>query len=279
MVQGIVGRRQGFDVMTGQFVKRLGPGLILALAISLTLTKATAAQETLRIGYFDLPPHVLGVEERHPKGAAISYFEEFIAPHLGVEIVWDPEVTPPTRLMKQLRAGEKDAMIFLGWTKERTAYLHYPRPYLTLSETLAFRAEHPLEEVTAVDDLHGLRVGFLVGGRIPDALRDERITYDLIAGKQLFERNLAKLLHGRIDAIYVPLPVALERIIEQERVESQVKLLPIEFLKPVEIYTVFSKETVGQDLVERYKDALEAAQTHQSYIDYIKTYGAETGAD
>jgi len=262
-----------------QLVKRLGLGLILALAISLTLANATAAQETLRIGYFDLPPHVVGVEERHAKGAAISYFEEFIAPHLGVEIVWDREVTPPTRLMKQLKTGEKDAMIFLGWTEERTTYLHYPKPYLILSETLAFRADHPLEQVTAVEDLHDLRVGFLVGGRIPDALRDEHITYDLIAGKQLMERNLEKLLRGRIDAIYVPLPVALERIIEQERVESQVKLLPIEFLKPLEIYTVFSKETVSQDLVERYNGALEVAQTHQSYIDYIKTYMAETGAN
>jgi polar amino acid transport system substrate-binding protein len=265
--------------MKGQLVKRLGPGLILALAMSLILTKATAAEETLRIGYFDLPPHVLGAEEGHPKGAAIGYFEEFIAPHLGVEIVWDPEVTPPTRLMKQLKTGEKDAMIFLGWTKERTAYLHYPRPYLTLSETLVFRAEYPLEQVTAVDDLHGLRVGFLVGGRIPHALRDERITYDLIAGQQLFERNLEKLLRGRIDAIYAPLPVALGRIIKQKRVGSQVKLLPIEFLKPVEIYTVFSKETVGKDLVERYNDAMEAAQTHQSYIDYIASYGAKTSAD
>ena len=142
--------------MMGQLAKRLGLGLILALAILLTLAKATTAQETLRIGYFDLPPHVLGVEERHPKGAAIAYFEEFISPHLGVEIAWDADVTPPTRLMKQLQTGEKDAMIFLGWTKERTAYLHYPRPYLTLSETLAFRSEHPLEQITAVEDLHGL---------------------------------------------------------------------------------------------------------------------------
>ena len=132
--------------MTGQFAERLGPGLILALVISLTLAKATAAQETIRIGYFDLPPHVLGVEEGNPTGAAIGYFEEFIAPHLGVEIVWDPEVTPPTRLMKQLKTGEKDAMIFLGWTEDRTAYLHYPQPYLNLSETLAFRVDHPLEQ-------------------------------------------------------------------------------------------------------------------------------------
>ena len=253
-------------------------GPSLALVVVLALIKTAAAQEVLRIGYFDLPPHVVGVEAHHPKGAAIEYFEEFIAPYLGVEIIWDSAITPPTRLMKQLQTGEKDAMIFLGWTEERTAYLHYPRPYLTLSETFAFRAEHPLEQITAIDDLHGLRVGFLVGGRIPDALRDERISYDLIAGKQLMERNLAKLLRGRIDAIYAPLPVALERIIEQEKVESQVKLLPIEFLNPVEIFTVFSKETVSRDLVERYNDALKAAQAHQNYIDYIKTYMAETGA-
>lgn len=266
-------------MMTGKIARTLGTGLIFALAISLSTIRTPSAEEILRIGYFDLSPHVLGVENGHPKGAAISYFEEFIAPHLDVEVVWDPMVTPPTRLIKQLRNGEKDAMIFLGWTEERSSYLRYPNPYLILSETLAFRTEHPLDQVRAIDDLYGLTVGFLVGGRIPDALQDERISYDLIAGKQLMERNLTKLLRGRIDAVYVPLPVAFERIVEQEGVKGQVKLLPIEFLKPVEIYTVFSQKTVKQDLVERYNLALEAAQSHQSYIDFIHVYQAETNKD
>lgn len=265
--------------MTRQFVKWIGPFFILALAFSPDLSKRSEAQETLHIGYFDLPPHVVKVEEGQPQGAAVAYFEEFIAPHLGVKIVWDPLVTPPTRLMQQLKTGEKDAMIFLGWTEERATYLRYPKPYLTLIETVALKADHALQQVTKVDDLYGLRIGFLVGGRIPTALRDERITFDLIAGKQLFERNLKKLLGGRIDAIYAPLPVALERIIEQENVESQVKLLPIGFLEPVEIFTVFSKETVGSDLVARYNDALEAARQHQSYIDYVRVYGTETSID
>ena len=253
--------------------------LIAALADLLILAKATSAQEVLRIGYFDLPPHVVKVDTRRPKGTAIGYFEEFIAPHLGVEIAWDSQVTPPTRLMDQLRTGQKDAMIFLGWTKERTTYLHFPKPYLILSEVVAFRADHPLAQVTAVDDLYGVKIGFLVGGRIPDVLQDDRITYDLIAGKRLMERNLEKLLLSRIDAIYAPLSVALARIIEQEGIGGQVKLLPIEFLEPVEIFTVFSKNTVGEDLVERYNDALEVAQKHQSYLDYIKADGAEAGAD
>jgi ABC-type amino acid transport substrate-binding protein len=146
----------------------VGMPRLLALVVMLfAAAKVANAQESLRVGYFDLTPHVVQVEGKEPSGAAVGYFEEFIAPVLGIEIIWDKEVTPPTRLMDQLRTGEKDAMIFLGWTKDRTAYLHYPDPYLTLPEVMVFRADHPIGQVVTVEDLHGLRVGFLVGGSPP----------------------------------------------------------------------------------------------------------------
>jgi polar amino acid transport system substrate-binding protein len=251
----------------------------IAMFAPLFVGDVVQAQETLRMGYFDLPPHVDKVEDGIPKGAAISYFEEFIAPRLGILVDWDTEATPPTRLMNQLRNGEKDAMVFLGRTEERTGYLHYPDPYLIIPETLAFKNGHPIDRVTKVSDLHGLTVGFLVGGRIPDPLRDDRIKYDLIAGKRLFERNVEKLLLGRIDAVYAPLSTALVNIIDEMEVGDQVKLVPIEFLDLVQIYTVFSKKTVGEDIVENYNKALEAAGRERKYLDYIKVYKSRSRAN
>ncbi len=248
----------------------------IAMCAPLLVGSAAQVQETLSIGYFDLPPHVVRTEGGMPKGAAISYFEEYIAPHLGITIKWDTESTPPTRLMNQLRNGEKDAMIFLGKTEERTEYLHYPNPYLVIPETLAFKNEHSINTIREVGDLHGLTVGFLVGGRIPDSLRDDKIRYDLIAGKRLFERNVEKLLLGRIDAIYAPLSTALTNIIDEMGVSDQIKLVPIEFLEPVRIYTVFSGKTVRQDFVGIYNKALEAANRDIKYIDYIEIYLSRT---
>ncbi len=233
---------------------------------------AVRAQETLRIGYWNIPPHVIEVVGKKPKGAAISYFDEYIAPRLGVTVAWDEDITPPTRLMDQLRNGQKDAMIFLGKTKERTDYLHYPDPYLDIPQTLAFLNSHPISRITRVSELYGLRVGFLVGGRLPDVLRDDRIKYDLIAGERLFQRNVEKLSLGRIDAIYAPLTIALTNIIKQMEVSDQVKLVPIEFLKPVLIYTVFSKKTVSEAVVEKYNKALETAGKEQPYKDFVRTY-------
>ncbi len=250
-----------------------------AMFAPLFMGGAVHAQETLRMGYFDLPPHVTKVEGGIPKGAAISFFEEHLAPHLGIPVDWDTEATPPTRLMDQLRKGEKDAMIFLGKTEERTGYLHYPDPYLIIPETHAFKNGHSVDIITKVSDLHGLTVGFLVGGRIPDPLRDDKIKYDLIAGKRLFERNVEKLLLGRIDAIYAPLSTALVDIIEEMEVADQVKLVPIEFLDMVQIYTVFSKKTVRENIVENYNKALEAANKERKYIDYIKVYKSRSSAN
>jgi len=251
----------------------------LAMSAHLLAGVAAQAQDALRIGYFDIPPHVVEMEGGKPKGAAISYFEEYLSPHLGLPVEWDSEITAPTRLMNQLKNGEKDAMIFLGKTAERTEYLYYPEPYLIIPETLAFRSDYRINQITDVGELHGLTIGFLVGGRIPGALRDDKIKYDLIAGKRLFERNVEKLLLGRIDAVYAPLSTALADIIDKMEVGDRVKLVPIEFLAPVQIYTVFSKKTVNQDVIVRYNMALAAAKLEHVYIDYIGTYLSGPGSN
>jgi len=249
------------------------PFAAIPILLSLLFVGGTVrAQETLRVGYWNIPPHVTGVVNNEPTGAAIGYFDEYIAPRLGVTVAWDADVTPPTRLMDQLRNGQKDVMIFLGRTKERTDYLHYPDPYLEIPQTLAFLENHPISRITNVSELYGLRVGFLVGGRLPDELRDDRIHYDLIAGERLFQRNVKKLLLDRIDAIYVPLTIALTNILRVMEVDEQVKLVPIEFLEPVLIYTVFSRKTVSEEVVKRYNKALERASKEQVYQDYVTHY-------
>ena len=249
------------------------PLFAIPILLSLLLVGGIVrAQEILRVGYWNIPPHVTGVVSNKPTGAAIGYFDEYIAPRLGITIAWDTDITPPTRLMDQLRKGQKDAMIFLGKTKERTNYLHYPDPYLEIPQTLAFLKDYPIKRIASVSDLYGLRVGFLVGGRLPDELHDDRIHYDLIAGERLFQRNIEKLLLGRIDAVYAPLTIALTNIVKQMELDDQVKLVPIEFLEPVLIYTVFSKKTVSEIVVERYNKALESANKEQPYKDYVRNY-------
>jgi ABC-type amino acid transport substrate-binding protein len=261
---------------------RLKIGCLLPLVAGFVLAFAPGpvpAKGALKIGYFDIPPHVTGAESGKPQGAAISYFEEFIAPRFGVPFEWNAEVTAPTRLMNQLGSGEIDAMIFLGRTKDREAIFRYPDPYLVIPEALAFRQEHPIDRITDVSDLHGLVLGFLVGGRIPDQLRDDTIKFDLIAGKRLMERNLEKLMLGRIDAIYAPLSTAVVNIIDDMGLRDQIKLVPIDFLGPVEIYTVFSKETVSETVVEKYNIALSGAMSERTYVDHIEIFKSGETAD
>ncbi len=47
-------------------------------------------------------------------------------------------------------------------------------------------------------------------------------------------------------------------------VSDKIKLVPIEFLDPVLIYTVFSKETVSETVVEKYIKALKTANKKQA---------------
>jgi ABC-type amino acid transport substrate-binding protein len=245
---------------------------VLIALLTTTFSPSTMAQDPLRIGFFDIPPHVTGIEDGQPRGAAISYFENYIVPHFGVPFEWAVEVTAPTRLMSQLGDGEIDAMIFLGKTAERTKVFHYPDPYLIIPETIALKKGHPLGQINSVKDLHGMRLGFLTGGRIPEPLQIDEITYDLIAGKRLMERNVEKLMLGRVDGIYAPLSTALLNIVEQMELRDEVKLVPIEFLDPVEIFTVFSQASVDQDVVARYNSALGKARAEMGYEDFLIKY-------
>jgi ABC-type amino acid transport substrate-binding protein len=242
-------------------------GIALVIAPDLV-----SAQQTLKIGYFDIPPHVTKAVDGKPQGAAISYFEEFIAPRFGFPFEWNSEVTAPTRLMSQLGSGEIDAMIFLGRTKDREAIFHYPDPYLVIPEALVLKRDHPIDAIAEPSDLHGLTLGFLVGGRIPEPLQEDRIRFDLIAGKRLMERNVEKLMLGRIDAIYAPLSMAVLDIASDMGLRDQIKLVSIDFLGPVEIHTVFSRETVSVAVVEKYNLALRAALEEQDYRDYIEVF-------
>jgi hypothetical protein len=71
----------------------------------------------------------------------------------------------------------------------------------------------------------------------------------------------------------------LVNIIDEMGVSDQIKLVPIEFLEPVEIYTVFSKQTVSEDIVENYNRALAKAAKEEAYTDYIATYRSRSSAD
>ena len=100
---------------------KIGCLLPLVAGFALAFTPGPVpAQDALKIGYFDIPPHVTGAEGGKPQGAAISYFEEFIAPRFGVPFEWNAEVTAPTRLMYQLGSGEIDAMIFASKVAKHT---------------------------------------------------------------------------------------------------------------------------------------------------------------
>ena len=53
---------------------------------------------------------------------------------------------------------------------------------------------------------------------------------------------------------------------------DNIKLVPIEFLDLVEIYTVFSKKTVGENIIGLYNFALETAKTEIEYVDFLKEF-------
>ena len=91
--------------------KRLLPAALMALA-------ACGAQaEDVQAGLFAVAPYVLRDGPR-PDGALVAFFDQEIAPRMGVRFLWTPPVTI-ARLEQNLASGAVQFTPILSNTPER----------------------------------------------------------------------------------------------------------------------------------------------------------------
>lgn len=170
----------------------LGPG---ALAVPLSVRVATGEWSPFMS---EALPH---------RGFVLQIVQEAFA-HEGVRVEF--VFLPWARAMLQVQTGSCEASAAWYATAERLEKFHFSEPLFVEQQVLFHRRREPLNWKT-VDDLKGLRLGATVGYVYGEAfqaaehaglLRVDRAPSD--------EKNLRKLLLGRVDAVAVSLAVGLD---------------------------------------------------------------------
>jgi ABC-type amino acid transport substrate-binding protein len=225
------------------------------MMISLVFFFQNTLAETIKIGYFLLPPLQYVDESTETfRGASRVYFKA-IATQMGCEVKWVGPL-PLLRLSDMLEVGKLDGSLVFAKNAYLERFLYYvDTPHFFAQPTLIVRKDNPLSQIRSIKDIQGYRIGTIVtmsGLYTPliDANRD-LLTIDALGSKNWIEQNLKKLVFGRIDGIFDRQPYSVSFIAAKLKLDNQIKLLP--FPNPATpMYIVFSKASKnGKTLLER----------------------------
>lgn len=216
------------------------------------------AQPALKVGYFDLPPHVFAAEPA--TSPALQYFDQ-----LAALMQRQPEYlhAPLPRLLQMLEQHQLDAILLLAKNNERQQQFVYPKtPLLLTTPVLVVRTDNTFSIATLQQD-PALQLGLWPGGyhsAFVKAIKGQQIP---ISGDRIDERGLSMLTQGRINAFFSPDQISIRYLLQKNNWEKQLKLLPVPD-ETIEIYTVFSKKS-AVELLPAYEKALHTLQAKQPY--------------
>ena len=220
---------------------------------------STILSKELKMGFFLNSPHVIRIESKQPVGAIVDWFNQYIAPQINADIIWETMGKTVPRLLLDLKAGRTDMVVLLAKSSDREEWIHYPKkPFLVASCGILVKKEFRLDAIHSFEEIKKDRLGFSVGGFIPKPIKKANLNFDLIVGDKRQEQNIKKLMLGRLEGMFDPQDLVLHYYAEQFEIVNQTKVIKLP-VKPVANYTVFSKTSTESDLVEQYEIALQNA--------------------
>ncbi|MFH2064624.1 MAG: transporter substrate-binding domain-containing protein [Pseudomonadota bacterium] len=242
------------------------------MMISMMFCVPHALAETIKIGYFMLPPlQYMDETTRNPKGASKVYFGA-MASQLGYEVEWVGPL-PLFRLSNMLESGKLDGSLGFVKNPELERFLYYvATPLYFAQPTLIVRKDNPLSRIRSIEDIRGYRIGTIVtmSGRYTPLIDAHRhmLTIEALGGDMWIKQNLRKLIDGRVDAIFDRQPYSVPFIAVTLQLDTRIKLLPLpEPATPM--YIVFSKASAhGQKLLEQCNALLP--KFHLAYEELAK---------
>jgi polar amino acid transport system substrate-binding protein len=215
-----------------------------------------APTETVTVGVFAVAPFIVAAEGG-PRGILVDFFNQEIAPRMGVRFKWTAPVAV-ARLEQSLIHGAVDFSPILIKTPERLAagIIYAGDVNVKFEPCIAVRADHALSAIASAADLAGMTIGWVQSGAVPDFLRDSRIRFDLVGAPNWEEINLAKLKAKRIDGAFFSDQFTPRYYGLQQGVN--LKLLPLPALgRP--LYAAFSPKAARSGLAARYEKAAREA--------------------
>lgn len=240
--------------------------------IALTITVQSMAADKIKMGYFSLVPHMFYNEATQKlEGASFDYFTA-VASAMEYEVEWIGPLPFP-RLIRYLKAGKVDGSLMMNKNPERESFLLYPEmPYHMVQRILVVRKENQLYKINSIDDVLHYRIGFMEDAHLSPFIKDNRdkITLELVGGKEWVTQNLLKLSLGRLDAVYDLNAETMRFAAKQLNMTENIKILAIPE-PPGGVNVVFSRASPkGRVLLTLYQKVVRESKL--SYRDFLRPY-------
>jgi polar amino acid transport system substrate-binding protein len=247
-------------------VSAVSPAFIFFLLI---LLAPLVSADSLRVGYFDLPPHTPLPGQADTEGAAIAYFAK-IAERMQLDAV-SYQRYPLSRLLQMLQRDQLDMALILAKTPERETMLVYPaQPFVVVQPLLLVAREHPLQRVESVEQLLPLRLGAWQDGYRSPMLRDPRLQLQTLSSSNVLNQSLEMLQAGRLEAFYYPDDLAVRYQVQHLSMQDSIRLLPLP-REHMQLYSAFSRAAAGRYL-QRYERAQAEVAAQQGYAAFFSEH-------
>lgn len=206
------------------------------------------AATPFRVGVVAGGPHVLVAPgAKVPTGSAPDFFQRFVFPEIAkkfsLEIQWD--LSPASRLIKELEKGRLDMMFLLVKSPEREKLITYSaEAFISEPGGIIIGKDFPIENgVIAPEQLKERIVGQMSGTYIPDFFATYKIKSYELGGDDIGNRLMNLVGLKRIDAVFVHLYSVTEYILKLHDLGSGLKAVPLsKTIPPFQVYIGFKKD-------------------------------------
>lgn len=240
---------------------------VFAIILLLGFNVSTSLKaETLRVGFFDLKPHIQLAKQRdqEPSGPAITYLQ-LIAQKMGVTLSIQKEPLPLDRLLQNLRDGQLDVAVALGKNPEREGFLTYPeQPFYWMHPSLMVLASSSLQQVKTAEELKLLKIGIYSKGYLSPLLRNPQLNTHKLYGSDLIYRSYQMLRLNRFDAMYSPDQFDFQAEAIAFHFFDQIRILRLPE-PPIGLYTAFSKKA-NPNLIKRYEQSQRQMPSYEHFL-------------
>lgn len=196
------------------------------ITIAIFFAHFFAVAETLVVGYFEVPPHVVHQVNGPPTGAAVDLFMA-VTEKMGVTDIRFEQL-PLARLLRQLQSGQTDVALFIAKTPEREATFFYPKqPFYVAQPSVVVSSTSPLLHIKSVTDILPLTIGVMSGVVLSASMREPGLKLFNVSGGDVYSRSLQMLGRGRLDAVYCPDPKVLFSAAESLGMQEKIRILKL----------------------------------------------------
>jgi ABC-type amino acid transport substrate-binding protein len=246
---------------------RRGRNLFFGVGLLVFLGGGTQVHaDSIRVGYFLLPPLVMEAPDGSAVGAAVSLFRE-LATEMGVETL-TLQSYPLKRLLHSLKQGAVDTALALGKNSDRAENFIYPEtPFFQMQSVLVVSREHSIPEIQSSEDLQGLRIGVFADGFMTPIMEDPALDRVPITDSDVVGRALEMVRAGHLDAFFSPNKTSVEFRIQQGGLENHLRLMPLPE-PPTGLYTVFSQPG-AERFLDRYETAMKKVWNPEIMRDHL----------